>query len=107
MSANLLPSGHETSGLLVSVRNAAEAVRALEGGAALIDVKEPLHGSLGRAADAVIQEVMRAVGAARPVSAALGEWLDAASTEADALPGLSYIKWGLAGCGRRTEWRNH
>ena len=37
------------TGLLVSVRDADEAEAALRGGAALIDVKEPRHGSLGRA----------------------------------------------------------
>ena len=35
--------------LLVSVRSAEEAASALEGGAALIDIKEPVRGSLGRA----------------------------------------------------------
>ena len=35
------------TGLLVSVRDAAEAEAALRGGATLIDVKEPRHGSLG------------------------------------------------------------
>ena len=38
------------SGLLVSVRNVEEALAALEGGASLIDVKEPSRGPLGRAA---------------------------------------------------------
>ena len=33
--------------LLVSVRSAAEAAAALEGGAHVIDVKEPLNGALG------------------------------------------------------------
>ena len=51
-----------TTKLLVSVRSAAEALTALEGGAALIDVKEPAHGSLGRADLQVIGEVVRAVG---------------------------------------------
>src|SRR5207237_10897019 len=36
------------SGLLVSVRSATEAGAALEGGADLIDIKEPRHGPLGR-----------------------------------------------------------
>ena len=35
--------------LLVSVRNAEEALSAIRGGADIIDVKEPAHGSLGRA----------------------------------------------------------
>jgi uncharacterized protein (UPF0264 family) len=37
------------TGLLVSVRDAAEAADALAGGADLIDVKEPNAGSLGAA----------------------------------------------------------
>ena len=35
------------TGLLVSVRDGQEARAALDGGAAVIDVKEPLRGSLG------------------------------------------------------------
>ena len=63
-------------GLLVSVRSAAEACAALAGGAALIDVKEPAHGPLGRASDDVIRAVMDAVGGRCAVSAALGELAD-------------------------------
>src|SRR5947209_8028398 len=44
-------------GLLVSVRSAAEARAALDGGAALIDIKEPARGPLGRADDGVMAEV--------------------------------------------------
>ena len=40
--------------LLVSVRDAAEAGNAVAGGAALIDVKEPARGALGRADDAIV-----------------------------------------------------
>ena len=92
-----------TTGLLVSVRSVAEAVCALNGGAAIIDVKEPRHGSLGRAEDGVIQAVLRAVGHARPVSAALGEWADDART----IPAgdLTYVKWGLAGCRAHADWQ--
>jgi uncharacterized protein (UPF0264 family) len=83
--------------LLVSVRSATEAAAALRGGAAVIDVKEPTRGSLGRADDAVIAEVVRTVAGARPVSAALGEFVDAF---ADDLPSckscLTYLKWGLS-----------
>jgi uncharacterized protein (UPF0264 family) len=90
-----------TMDLLVSVRSAAEAEAALAGGAALIDVKEPARGSLGRADDVAIAAVLRAVAGRRPVSAALGE-----------LPGkmvpfhfaLAFAKWGLAGCGGRPDW---
>src|SRR6185437_3247780 len=83
--------------LLVSVRSAAEAESALRGGASLIDVKEPAHGSLGRASDRTIADVVRAVAGTRPVSAALGELVD--TFGAEPLPrglSLSYVKWGLA-----------
>ena len=45
--------------LLVSVRNADEARSALLGGADIIDVKEPLNGSLGRASAAVTQQIAK------------------------------------------------
>ena len=94
---------NETPQLLVSVRSAAEALAALEGGASLIDVKEPARGALGRADDHIIREVVRAVGRRRPVSAAMGEWID----EAGEIPDidLTYFKWGLAGYGRSRTWR--
>jgi uncharacterized protein (UPF0264 family) len=82
------------SGLLVSVRSAAEAESALAGGADLIDVKQPSRGALGAADAAVIRDVITAVGGRRPVSAALGEWRD---WDGRAIPaGLQYVKWGLA-----------
>jgi (5-formylfuran-3-yl)methyl phosphate synthase len=89
--------------LLVSVRSAAEAWVALAGGAALIDIKEPARGSLGRADATVIQDVVAAVNGRRPVSAALGEWADEIGAIPDA--DLTYVKWGLAGCARRPTWR--
>jgi uncharacterized protein (UPF0264 family) len=89
--------------LLVSVRSAAEARSALAGGAGLIDVKEPAHGALGRAATRVIHEVVEAVGARLPVSAALGEWADDQRIIPDLA--LSFVKWGLARCARRQAWR--
>jgi uncharacterized protein (UPF0264 family) len=92
--------------LLVSVRSAAEAVASLVGGASLIDVKEPGSGPLGRAADATISEVVAAVGGQAPVSAALGEWRDPGAQDwPTALPGLAYLKWGLAGCGGMYLWK--
>jgi uncharacterized protein (UPF0264 family) len=92
--------------LLVSVRAAAEAVAALVGGASLIDVKEPARGPLGRADDAVISEVVAVVGGQAPVSAALGEWRDPGAQDwPTALPGLAYLKWGLAGCGGMYLWK--
>src|SRR5438067_683406 len=89
--------------LLVSVRSQAEALAALAGGAGLIDIKEPAHGALGRADTEVIQEIAAAVAGMRPVSAALGEWVEDTGTMPCA--DLTYIKWGLAGCRRRPDWR--
>jgi uncharacterized protein (UPF0264 family) len=89
--------------LLVSVRSAAEARLALMHGAALIDVKEPARGSLGRADDAVIAAVVDEVGGRCPVSAALGEL-----REFQVLPwgweALAFVKWGLADCAG-TNWQ--
>jgi uncharacterized protein (UPF0264 family) len=91
--------------LLVSVRDASEAPVALEAGAALIDVKEPLHGSLGAADPRQIEEVCRLVAGRVPVSAALGELLDNETFDARRLPeSLAFAKLGLAGCGSLVDW---
>ncbi|HLN32224.1 MAG TPA: (5-formylfuran-3-yl)methyl phosphate synthase [Gemmataceae bacterium] len=88
--------------LLVSVRSVSEAESALDAGAAIIDVKEPARGSLGRADQQVVEAVVEVVGGRVPVSAALGELLEAP------LPfpirGLNYVKWGLAACGQHIDW---
>jgi uncharacterized protein (UPF0264 family) len=92
--------GEAMTQLLVSVRNATEAEAALRGGAQLIDVKEPVNGPLGKASDAAIENVVRAVSGRVCVSAALGE-----ISVGDELPsvraiaGLAYVKVGLAGLG--------
>lgn len=89
--------------LLVSVRSADEAEAAVAGGAALIDVKEPARGSLGRADGATLAAVLERVAGRRSVSAALGELVETPSPAA--AEGLAFAKWGLAGCGRRPGWR--
>ena len=71
--------------LLVSVRDASEALAALRGGAALIDVKEPRLGSLGAATPEVWREVRRVVPTEVPCSAALGELKDVTDFVAEAL----------------------
>ncbi len=91
------------TGLLVSVRSAVEAEIALAGGAALIDIKEPARGALGRADEATIAAVVGAVAHRRPVSAALGELVDGQA--APMVAGLHFVKWGLAG-GARLDWRS-
>ena len=91
--------------LLVSVRSAAEARIALTAGADLIDVKEPHRGALGAADATCVAEVIRTIAGAVPVSAALGELIDLPGNVPLALPGgLSFVKFGLAGCARISDW---
>ncbi|MBY0461032.1 MAG: (5-formylfuran-3-yl)methyl phosphate synthase [Gemmataceae bacterium] len=95
-----------TPGLLISVRSAAEVAAALDGGADVIDVKEPLKGPLAPAEAEVVAAVVDAVDGRVPVSAALGEWSPNAITEAHwhlELP-LQYVKWGLAGYAPTPGW---
>ena len=104
------PNPRATTGvprLLVSVRSVSEACAAIEGGADIIDIKEPRRGSLGMAAPDVIgaiAEFVRAIQPDIPISAALGELceIDRPST---ALPvALSFVKLGLAGAVRGGDW---
>ncbi len=95
--------------LLVSVRSAAEAEAALAGGAALIDVKEPTRGALGRADDAVIADVVRVVAGRAPVSAALGDLRDNPQAALPTcLSALAFVKCGLANCAAPDDlrWRS-
>ncbi len=98
--------------LLVSVRSAEEARSALVGGAAIIDVKEPDHGSLGQAPWSVWQDVQTVVARAAPVSVALGELPDWLAPHCPIPPlrawdGISFRKLGLAGTdvNWQTAWR--
>ena len=63
-------------GLLVSVRTAAEARAAIAGGGAIIDVKEPRRGPLGRASPEATAEILAAVAGRIPVTLACGELAD-------------------------------
>jgi len=60
-------------GLLVSVRDATEAAEALEGDAAIIDVKEPGRGPLGPADPETVATIAGVVGGRRPWTMACGE----------------------------------
>ena len=93
--------------LLVSVRSKDEALSALAGGAAIIDVKEPKNGPLGRAPFDVWREVSEVVPPTVPVSVALGELSDWSSGEAGAVPtgawsGVAFRKLGLSHA--RSDW---
>lgn len=99
--------------LLVSVRSASEARTAARAGAAIIDVKEPDRGSLGRASPHAWREVRRTLPAGTPLSVALGElteWIGAETPDvpADAWRGIAFRKLGLARVGDdwRAQWRD-
>ena len=87
--------------LLVSVRSAAEAVAASEGGADVIDAKEPEAGALGAVRPEVLREIRAAVGHRHLVTAALGDADDAGAVEdlgrVYAASGAGLVKVGFAG----------
>jgi (5-formylfuran-3-yl)methyl phosphate synthase len=97
------------SSLLVSVRNAAEAEEALAGGAAIIDVKEPSRGSLGRPDPAVVFDVLRTARKRAWTSVALGELIDNDADPRQWSNGADLcapiVKAGLSGFRRRDDWR--
>lgn len=92
--------------LLVSVRNADEARAALEGGADIIDVKEPSRGSLGKADATTLEEIHFAIAGQRPLSAAMGELLQLnQEASLESIRGYTWVKFGLSHCGLPLEWR--
>lgn len=94
--------------LLVSVRNGGEAVGAVEGGADIVDVKNPLEGSLGASFPWVISEVRRLVPPSIPVSAAIGDFPSLPGSASLAAlgalqAGADLVKVGLKGPRTREE----
>src|SRR5207237_2729924 len=85
--------------LLVSVRGPAEARAAVAGGADVIDAKDPARGALGPVRVDRLAAIRRAVGVARPVSAALGDACDDATVEVTAATavGLAFGTLGVGG----------
>jgi hypothetical protein len=90
--------------LLVSVREPGEVEAALDGGADIIDVKDPARGALGAADAATLVQVLERVPATIPFSAALGDPRNAASAaglvgELPVPPRLAttFVKLGVAG----------
>lgn len=86
--------------LLASVRSPEEVLIALDGGADIIDLKDPASGALGRLADVVIRDILGTVGGRRPVSATIGDlplapvpvWR---AVEAMAATGVDIVKLGI------------
>ena len=95
-------------GLLVSVRDATEAMAAIEGGADLIDLKQPARGALGAVDREMAREVVCTVGGQLPVSAAAGELVEwdtgFGRTLAD-VAGIQVLKVGLAACRDCLGWQ--
>lgn len=77
--------------LLVSVSNAAEARAAADGGADIIDAKDPTQGALGAVRPRVLSEIREAVDSGCLVTAALG----------DAHDGIEELARDFAGRGAR------
>ena len=95
--------------LLVSVSSADEARAAVDGGADIIDAKDPSWGALGAVALDVFSDIRRTAGARRTVTAALGD-ASAAGTVAQLAGefvsrGAAFVKVGFRGLvdGARVE----
>jgi uncharacterized protein (UPF0264 family) len=90
--------------LLASVRTEEEAMLALEGGADIIDLKDPREGALGALPLGSIETIVARVRAssAAPVSATIGDLADDALDEmtrrvrATARTGVDFVKVGIA-----------
>jgi len=87
--------------LLVSVTGPVEARAALQGGADVIDAKDPRRGALGPVPLPRLEAIRAAVAGAQPLSAALGdaasETVLAQTVAAAAAVGLAFVKVGFAG----------
>ncbi len=100
--------GECTLKLMISVTNLAEASAAVEGGAEIIDVKNPAEGSLGANYPWVIKDIRNAVPEALEVSATLGDAANLPGTYALAAAGaaicqINYVKVGLHGFTNESE----
>ena len=86
--------------LLVSVANSEEALHAVDGGADLIDAKDPLTGALGPVSLERLRNIHAAVAGRRIVTAALGDAVDERSVERAAFEygavGVGFVKIGFA-----------
>ena len=94
--------------LLVSVTNRVEALRAVEGGAHIIDVKNPKEGSFGANFPWIIREVRKVVPNSLEMSATIGDLPNLPGTASlaalgAAVSGADYIKVGLFGVKTKPE----
>ena len=93
--------------LLVSVANSEEALHALNGGADLIDAKDPLRGALGPVSLESLRNIYAGVAGRRIVTAALGDAVDEKSVERAAFDygsvGVGFVKIGFADIADREQ----
>ena len=85
---------------LASISRFEELPPVLEGGADLVDVKDPTSGALGAAPLDTIRAIVRAVAGRKPVSATLGDLpmqpeLLVAEARRTAASGVDFVKLGL------------
>ncbi|MCH2210806.1 MAG: (5-formylfuran-3-yl)methyl phosphate synthase [Fuerstiella sp.] len=104
---------HRSAKLLVSVRNSKEALAAFDGGADIIDIKEPANGPLGLASLCVIEDITDKIHARSSdtmISAALGEVAestDSNTVDLRAVSHLRLVKSGLSGLlSLHTGWQD-
>ncbi|WMW21351.1 (5-formylfuran-3-yl)methyl phosphate synthase [Methanolobus mangrovi] len=86
--------------LLISPINPEEAIAAYEGGADIVDVKNPKEGSLGANFPWIIRSVKESINSAKPISATIGDFNFKPGTASlaalgAAVAGADYIKVGL------------
>jgi uncharacterized protein (UPF0264 family) len=90
-----------TTGMLASVTSCAEAMIALEGGADIIDLKNPALGALGALDELTIRTVVAAVAGRVPVSATVGDLVEMDVSQVGravghmADNGVDYVKVGF------------
>ncbi|WP_051335899.1 (5-formylfuran-3-yl)methyl phosphate synthase [Methylocapsa acidiphila] len=87
--------------MLASVANSLEADAVWEGGADIVDLKDPAKGALGALDTSIVAEVVRAAAKRRLVSATAGDSFASAQAAVDAVArmastGVDYVKLGFA-----------
>ncbi|MCW4034873.1 MAG: (5-formylfuran-3-yl)methyl phosphate synthase [Candidatus Bathyarchaeota archaeon] len=94
--------------LLISVVNKTEAIESVEGGADILDVKNPKEGALGANFPHVIRQVKEAAPKNLEVSATIGDLPNLPGTASlaalgAAVSGVDYVKVGLFGVKTKEE----
>lgn len=92
--------------LLISLQSPDELPAALNGGADILDVKDPAKGSLGRPSDTTLAQIVDRTPANIPLSVALGEITDTHLTTLRFSPRIRYAKAGPARLARFPDWQS-